>query len=373
MNRPRISIVLTVAAIVFALGAGGYYYVAYYYVPQKEAQLTMTSLTQSKPAIQDLYSGHYDSAIDTLRTLIKQAPTKNEQARLQELLMAGLFDTGNEKDTAEGASIAYTIVNDYSVPAWVRALAFNTISRVVLAHDLTFYKTYFNKSPFSGYLGTSGTDTVRVRDADLKMLQVSDEIYPTSFAEYGIAGLYTGMLIYNNIPAQQTPQDIANLAQKYVEEGDTRDDYSLYAPYSVILNQLFRARAIAVSSRILKNHSPEEVEPAYKRVNMVVDSLQSTGADLDTPKVQAVLLTWRFSYADFLLTFFGESRTSDIKTLLEPFATRATPEVISLLEKGGLGEIGHLPATDPVLVKALKLAAVSPEFKAFLVRMGVSF
>lgn len=372
MKHSRTYIVLTVLALVLALSLGAYYYSAYY-IPQKEARLTMISLENSKPAIQAIYNGQYDSAIDTLRTLIKQAPTRSEQARLQELLMASLFDKGSASETAEAATLAYSIANDYSVPAWIRAITYNTISRVVLAHDLTFYKTYFNKPPFSEYLGTSGSDTARVVAANLKLLQVSDEVYPTSFAEYGIAGAYAGMLIYNTIPAHQTPQDIATLAQKYVAEGDTRDDDILYAPYTVILNQLFRARAVALSNKILKNHTPEETEQAYKRVGAVADSLQSNGADMNNPKIQAVLLTWRFSYADFLMTLFGESRTSDIKTILKPFATQATPEVIPFLEKGGLGEVGQLPTTDLVRVKALKLAAVSPEFKTFLIKMGVSF
>jgi hypothetical protein len=368
MKHPRTYIVLTVVAVALALGVGCYYYVAYY-IPEKEADLTMISLTNSKPTIQALYNGQYDAAIANLRSLIKQAPTKTEKARLQELLMAALYDKGSESETAEAASITYSIINDYSVPAWIRAMTYNTTSRVVYAHDLAFYKTYFNKAPLSDYINVPGTDDVRVQAGYLKMLQASDEIYPTSFAEYNIAGHYF-MVDINNIPVQQTREELAALMQKYVVEGDTRDDSTLYAPYTIILNQLTRARAITLSNKIL-GKSPDTSEQAYKRVKAVADSLQESGVDMNNSKIQAVLLTWRFAYADFLLTVVGSGRTADIQKLLVPFGTTTSKDVIGFLV--GLNHIGDLPSTNVTRTRALKLAAVSPEFKAFLIRTGVSF
>jgi hypothetical protein len=370
MKHPRTYIGLTIMAIVLALGAGFYYYRASY-IPEKEAQLTMMSIAKSKPAIQSLYAGEYDSAIESLRSLIAQAPTRTDKARLQQLLMAALFDKGGDSNTMEAASLAYGIVNDYSVAPWVRAMAYNTISRVVLAHDQTFYQTYFNKSPFSDYANTQSAGVTHVQAAYLKILQVSDDIYPTSFAEYGIAGYY--FMVSLNNTSQQTPEELATLMQKYVAEGDTRDDFILYAPYTIILDQLTRARAITLSNKILKNHPTEDSERAYKQVQATAGALQGTGVDLNNPKIQAVLLTWRFAYADFLLTVIGTTRTADIKSLLVPFGTVTSSDIIGLLEKGSLRDVSHLPPTDITVVRAKKLATVSPEFKAFLVRMGVTF
>ncbi len=373
-------IALAVVALLLVAGAGGYYYAIY--IPEKEAKQIMTSLNSSKPAIQALYSGQYDVAEAGLRALIKEAPTKSEEARLQELLMATLFDTGNESKMAEAASIAYNLINDYSVPAWIRAVTYNTLSRVVFAHitDISFYQTYLGRPPFDAYLGTSGTDRERMRNAYLALLQTSDEIYPTSFAEYALANHYFGVVIRTS-PSQQVQEELAKLMQKYVAEGDTRDDSafvapgataSLYAPYTIILNQLFRAQAIALSNRILKN-SPKESEEAYARVKTTIDSIESMGVDMSNPKIQAVLFTWRFAHADFLMTLFGTVRTQDIQTLLVPFGTLTSQDVINFLEKNMLENIRPSSSTNVVRARALKLAAISPEFKAFLVRTGVQF
>src|SRR3989339_36202 len=133
-------IALVIIALLLAAGAT-FYYVSIYF-PGKEAQLTMTSIKNSKPAVDALYTGQYDIAETNLRALIEQAPTKSERARLQVLLMATLFDAGKDSANAEAASIAYNLVNDYSVPAWTRATAYNTLARVVYAHinDVSFYK-----------------------------------------------------------------------------------------------------------------------------------------------------------------------------------------------------------------------------------------
>ncbi|OGC96519.1 hypothetical protein A2590_02350 [Candidatus Adlerbacteria bacterium RIFOXYD1_FULL_48_8] len=374
-------IALVIIALLLAAGAT-FYYVSIYF-PGKEAQLTMTSIKNSKPAVDALYTGQYDIAETNLRALIEQAPTKSERARLQVLLMATLFDAGKDSANAEAASIAYNLVNDYSVPAWIRVTAYNTLARVVYAHinDVSFYKTYFNKPPFDVYLGTSGTNQARMWDAYFALFKASDEIYPTSMAEYSIAGYYF-MLLVTNSPIQQTREEVAALMQKYVAEGDTRDDrvsqapgvaISLYAPYTLILNQLIRAQATALSNKILKNHPAEESETAYIKVKTVAEYVQSTGVDMNNPKIQAVLFTWRFAYADFLMTIFGSDRADDIKTVLAPFGTLTSTSVINFLEKGGVGGIQNLPATNEIRIKALKLANVSPEFKAFLTRMGVKF
>lgn len=373
-------IALAVAALVLVAGAVIYYYRVY--IPEKEAQLTMKSLGNSKPSIEALYSGQYSVAEASLRPLIKQAPTRSEEARLQELLMATLFDSGNESKMAEAASIAYNLVNDYSVPAWIRATTYNTLSRVVYAHynDISFYATYLNKPPFDAYLSTSGTDRERMQNVYLKLLQVSDEIFPTSFAEYALANYYFGISL-NTSSTQQTQEDLAKLMRKYVAEGDTRNDSafvapgataSLYPPYTIILNQLFRAQAIALSNTIIKGSS-QESEEAYMRVKTVADSLQSRGEDMNNPKTQAVLFTWRFSYAAFLLKVFGDVRTSDIKTLLAPFETLTSQDAINFLENSMLGRIRQSSSTSGDRANALKLAAVSPEFKAFLIRVGVKF
>ena len=365
-------IALVIIALLLAAGAT-FYYVSIYF-PGKEAQLTMTSIKNSKPAVDALYTGQYDIAETNLRALIEQAPTKSEKARLQVILMATLFDTGKESDAEEAASLAYTLINDYSVPAWIRATAYNTLSRVVYAHTdtISFYTTYFNKAPLDSYLGTSGTDTDRIWSAYLKLLQVSDDIYPTSLAEYGIARYYV-MFLSDNSLTQQKREEIAVLMQKYIAEGDTRKDGGLYAPYNIILNQLSRADAIALSNKILQNHDLVESEQAYVQVKTVADGIESGGVDMNNSKIQAVLFTWRFTYAGFLLTEFGTARTPDIQNLLAPFGTLTSQDIITFLKKAKIGSIQDIPSTSGRYIKTLKLAAISPEFKTFLVRTGTKF
>ncbi len=354
-------------------GAGGYYYFKIY-LPAREHTLVMNSIQESHPARNALYAGDNATAISTLRSLIAKAPTKEERARLQHLLILGLFNIDNEADTSEAVSLSYTLINDYSVPAWIRALTLNHLALFMHGGGVNFYKKYFTQPPLDAFINTSGNDSTRAWTAYYKILALSDETYPTSYAEYSIAGnYYAGLLLSSRITTDQTPEAIATLMQKYVAEGDTRNDAYFYSADTIIIDGLYRARAMALSSRILKNKTPSDIEPYFKAVQTTIDQFKAKGQDMNLPAVEAAVLRWRFAYADFLLTNFGNTRNSSIVTLLAPFgsADATSPEIIGRLESIAL--IPTLSANDPTVVKAKNLAAISPEFKAFLVAEGVKF
>jgi hypothetical protein len=353
---------LITAAVIAAIGAvAGFLYYEKIYLPQQAL------VSEARNAYMTFNTGDFTSSIDTLRALIPDAPTKTEQGRLQVVLASALFGRNQDNDLTESISILKNVINDYSIAPWVRALALNNIATIVVTHNVTFYTHNFSDQSFASYLPNSGSDTERIRAVYYAILKSSDETYPTSFAEFSIAGNYLVPLIANSsLPASETAK-IAQDMQQYVIEGDSREDGVLYSTNTVLYGLLYRALAITSSGRILNNKTLEEREQAYRRVFDVAEyQAQTRSASTDSLLSKSALLWTGFWYANFLRLNYTD-RLTDIRALLAPFAQDAASNPYI----GSLGKLKNLPDTVYLKQQAVALGKISPEFKAFLSSTGV--
>lgn len=324
------------------------------------------SIQESQPAREAYDKGDYTTSINSLKSLTEKAPTKTERGRLQLLLASNLVARNQGDDFVEGARLYLQITNDYSIDAWIRALALKNIAHMVLVKPVNFYTSTFTTQPLNTLLPSSGSDRTKLNIAYLKILQLSDETYPTSGVEYTIAGSYYAPQVQNNYVAQDELKNVALLMQKYVAEGDTRQDQQFYSSNGLLLNYLNRARAIWVSSTILKNKTNEEQENAFKKALLASDEALKSSK---SAPVEAAALATRFYYAAFLLETFGNTRSSDIQELLKSFSAPVNSAV--RFNMGLLGSLHNQDSLSYAKITAIKLANSSKELGSFLDETGV--
>ena len=317
-------------------------------------------------ALTDFQIGDYSSVNTQLDSLIRQAPNKSEEGRLKVLLGSSQMADG---DTSKGVQTLKEVVNNYSIPAVWRATAlYNLAGAVDTQGTVVFYKLYFNEAPYASFLPTEGSDVSRVRAAYLKLLLLSDEIYPTSFAEYSIAGNYYAIEVAAGRNVGTTTESAAQLMQKYVELGDSRNDQDKYVPSALVIGYLYRASAINTSARILNTGSLAERDAAFQKVLTVATQYHQDGMDTKNIALGA-LVRARFFYASFLATNFSD-RDADIRALLKPFAMLDTNQPAWYLV--AFTRIPTMKETDFYRDQSKKLIKISPEYKDFLQKLHVT-
>lgn len=304
-------------------------------------------------------AGDFDAAIAGLLDAVSVAPDKSFEGKSKILLGATYVRRDSSGDKARGTALFKDVVSDPGMPADIRALAYTSIARLVLANDLTFYQLYFPEAPYNSYIPSTGSDLSKINEVYFKILQLSDVTHPNSYAEYLIAGTYyarVGAELMITAPDSSHLKEIASQAQKYIQAGDSKSNTGLYMPSVLLQSYLARAMGIVFSQSILKTSPLEAQEEAYRLVFNTADGF--TAADIKSAAVNDVLLRARFFYADFLMRSFPSSRNADIVDLLAPFKDASNPRL--------------LPDTTYARQEAAKLAEISPDFAAYLNATGVA-
>ena len=318
----------------------------------------MTYQSDAKTAHETFVSGDYKNSADQLTTLVAQAPNKSEMGRLKILLGVSYWYRNQNNDSAQAVKILKEVVNDYSIPAAWRAQALNSIARFVQDSSLAFYQLHFSEVPYSTFVPAEGTETQKLNAVYLALLKYSDDTYPTSWAEYAIAYHYASLSASSSKDAEL--KQYVQMMQLYVQDGDSRQDQSIYSPSVLIQSYYYRALSIARSA-VLEGLTPEsikKVEEAYRRVFET-----STRLDQDERGVQLLLRT-RFYNANFLSMQTG--REVEVQELLKPFATKDASTAGIFFTS-----LKDVPDTNFNKVVAIKLAKISPDFNLFLSRVGV--
>lgn len=334
--------------------------------PPSVEQMTQTSLQQSVPLRNAYYNGDYNGPIADLPALIANAPTRSERARLQLLLASSLLARNQGDDLVQGVSLIKKIVNDYSVDPWIRAVALSDLARIVPGNSVAFYAQNLTDDPFSTYLPSTGSDTQKLDTAALKILQLADDTFPNSATEYLTLGSYYLPALEGGWIASTDLASTAKTMQTYVMEGDFRNDQNLFSPSTVLFGLTYRARALWQTALILKNKTLDEQEVAFKNIFSTADAYQKSGTNMDGPIVAAAVLRARFWYADFMLNNGGHSRAGEIEAILRPFGS-ASPSNSYVR----LFATADTVTFDKRKTEAIKLAAISPEFKSYMVAMGI--
>jgi hypothetical protein len=319
----------------------------------------------SQVARKNFDEGNYDEALQQYQSLLKAAPNKVEYGKLSVFVAASLVNRDRGEDLAAGVKIYKTIVSDYSLqPIW-RAIALTDIASLIRFRPVSFLQNNFPDTFYSSLLPENGTEQSRLDTVYYKLLMLSDETYPTSNAEYRLAFYYSEVLHTANFATTPETIEAATLAQKYVAEGDSRQDLPFFPPVIILNNYLGRTFGFSGSSVILQNKTVEERDAAYQLLFSTADSLQQDS--LAGPSA-GVLLTARFYYANFIRTYYPE-QIEKIQNLLEPYGQLSSaPPTPSIFHN-----LPSHPDSSFVKSKSLLLAEISPKFKKFLTQLGITF
>lgn len=317
-------------------------------------------------------SGDRDEAIEAFQKLLPDAPNKTEEGKLKILLASQLFFRNDNGDRAEAVKLYKSVINDFTMPPYVRAIALNNVASSIVGQSISFYKLHFPEPPFNEFIPSTGSDNFKLTHAYMKILELSRDTYDTSAAAYEIAGNYYApalSIVPSNARKERvagmTEEDAARLIERYVSEGDELKDEDLHLPHVNAEKYLFRALALNTSGRVL-NRDLEEREEGFKRV-LQYGTRYDTGS---YEKTQEVLLQARFFYADFLSENFGEERHNDIREILAPFGAAARGTDFSSVKTREYFS-RRMAAQSGNIVKSRSgnLIEISPEFKEFFANL----
>lgn len=365
------STILILLGIVLAVSIAFLLYTRYSYQGGIDTMTAFNEKYEEGKILQG--SGDYTKAVDVFTGILKDVPEKRDEGYLKIFIAGNLFLRNEGDDQAKSIQTYKEVLNDPEMPAYVKAKVLTDLAGIVNKKDESFYRAYFSEKPFSDFLPASGTSGSKMSAVYLKMLQLSDETFPNSNAEYLIAGnYYTPLLVNNTLPGSTTPQQAAKIIQEYVKKADllAPSDESSYKPQIVVQRYFFRALAMNASSRILENISTTEREAAFKLALEKGMPYENTS---DYPTIAAVMKT-RFYYANFLMEFFGKDRYPEIVTVLQPFgkASSGSDQSFKLTRAAFITSVAMKPSSDFVRTRALSLAKISPEFSQFLTSLGVT-
>lgn len=336
----------------------GYYA---YYLYKKNMNLEY--IKKAREVTQLFQSGQTD-IISDLQNLLKDPPNKSEEGRLKLLLAASFWGRGQEGDLVEAVKIYKKIIDDFTIPPLWRAQALNNVADMIRANELSFFQVYFPESFYKEVLPTEGLDRERVMGVYAGLLKKSDEIHPTSYAEYSLAGnYYTSLLASNRVPLSEIEQ-VASLIYRYIQEGDGRGDATIYSPWVRLTGLYYRALGTTRSSMALNTviASSTDIEAAYQQIFTTADLLnqkEPAGASY------GVLMRSRFFYANYLTNLQG--RDSDINKILEPFS-QVEPSHPRLRF---FSDMKNLPEGNFLRVATERLMQKSEAFKLFMEKAGM--
>lgn len=367
MPLNRVQYISVIVLILLIAGA-----VAFLYYKKNEAntiQINELEMSMFKKQYEGAkikhFSGDYSIAIDDYKRLLDRAPDKAAEGKLKILIAGSLFLRNENDDRVRSIKMYKSVINDYKIPPYVRALALNDIASLVIGQNEAFYELYFPEAPFNSYLSDSKTSASRVSAAYLKILELSDETYPNSYAEYAIAGnYYTPLLVNSKLEGIDSAQ-IARKIQDYIKRGDSQSDEGIYSTFLVLRGLLYRATALNASNRVLDNVPREQREESFRLIFQKWSPYESTNDSFS----HFTVMKARFFYANFLLESFGLERLEDIKELLKPYATAVYGlDLASELTRNYFAEFKS--GERFITISALRLAEASPEFREFLINVG---
>lgn len=348
MNK-KIILIITISCLLLLAAVFLYYY-----------EMRVRSFKKDYVQVKEVYfSGDYSASIPVLQALLQQAPDKEKEAYAKMFLGASYIKRNQEPDDLKkGTQLFKEVINDLKVPPRARALAYNDIADYTLGNGVSFFKLYFPEAPFNSFVPSLEKDSNNavsssIRDVYFKILELSMQVYPTSYAEYAIAGNYYAPLLVNNVSIGTTTEETAQILQTYVQKGDERNDAYLYVHSLLLRGYLYRALAITASGRVLETPIAER-EAAWK---FIFDKASTFTDVANNQSVYQVLMKARFYYANFLMRDIGASRDADIREILKPFGEASSTSAT-------------LSRDAYVRAQTMKLAKLSPEFSAYLTRVG---
>lgn len=300
------------------------------------------------------------------------------------LRITGIYNRFISGDTTEKKKAAAddlkAMIRDLSLPAASRAAALGMLGEFTLfVPDAVSKEIIFNDAPYDGYLREAKGDVVT---AQRIIYEKSIETSPHSLYYNLIAYWYAQQLMKNlsltkDVRSQYMKNLLTNVgqAEKYVARdlANERAQQQLFRPVRMV-RILFTGAVNYGVLGILREAKAEDVEAKFKATLNLGEQFVA-----DAPTQDQLLLV-RLWYADFLRQRFGESRRTDIESLLKPLEILPTAgdtryTTLNYLRK----ELAESAVRNPTRYRYIdfqdiqKLAAFEPSFRKVLVELGWKF
>lgn len=357
---------LVVCGIILVVILGIWFGYEKIYLPELQKKEVAAHIEKYTAAQKAYYSHDFTASISSISAELKGSLTPDQKGRLDLLLAASLWSRGQGSDIEKSIQTYAAVGADASFPTLQRVAAMNSAAMEIssLGITATQYQAYLLTTPFLAYLPKTGSDYARMQDVYFHILAASDQMYPNSFAEYAIADNYYVPLL-NGIEATTTSQkNLATAMQKYITQGDTKNDSALYGRDSSlpVWGNIYRALALNASAKVLGNKTLTQREAGFQ---LALQTAQ-THLQQDNSSFSTLVLLSSFYYAAFLRTESYPAQKSKILALLDVFkGVDSTKTDVSYF-----ANLKHKPKTDIVKSLAEELATISPAFKAFYNSVG---
>ncbi len=359
--------IMAIVVVLIAILSGAYFFYSKISSRQKSEQFLSS---YNKALALSRVLGKEDETIEKFKEALSLAPDAEVSANITLITALDLYARNRGNDRVEAVGLIKNIIKNSNISAPRRAAALNGLAMILISDsaidiDEGFAKKYvFNDEPYAGYLSKTNEDVWR---ATRMISEEADKLHPSRLSKTTIALMIARDLYNGKTEPGLSQKDTAYLIQKNISESDTIIDdpnFSfLSAEQALLMTE--RATALGISELVLKNISQNDIEAAYKQA--------ISAADSDTGNFNSQLMGMyaRFNYAKHLIGSFGDSRKSEILPLLAEIISADRPQYKSF--HNFLGVIAGYPKDNLMKISTLKLAVLSPDFRAFLTRYGWSF
>ena len=283
------------------------------------------------------------------------------------ILATALFSRNTGTDRQQAAVMLKEIIADQTLSAAIRASAYSYMAswQYTYGSQEVMKEYVFNTSPYSDYLAQQKGD---VTEATVYLLTLANNLQANAFNNYESAGLLAFKL--RNMYIESTnkeQQEVARRAQAYIVSGDSLmqevQTSSFYQQNPGALLFLYTTKSIALATT--QPFFPESISNAK-----VSDSFEKALSSIEAAKgsLQAKFTApnARFEYAVWL------TATKDSKD-----ANTKAAEIVSSIRAGDSESFDSYIKTIHARTSrsyakrgAIRVAAVSPEFKKYLLSQG---
>jgi hypothetical protein len=355
MERSKKTIIITLSAFLFlVLGTGLYWYL-------KDSPLFFSSeykyeeqYTQIQSAISQ---GNYDDAITSAPQLIVLATSVNDKASANILLADALFFRNETGDRQNAATLLKAIVTEDDISPAVKANAYTHMASwsYFLLDPIQMKDLIFNSPPYDTYLSASGGN---IEQATMKLLAMSQALYPSTYADYLEAEFASASLLNAGInikdPSQiQTAQGIL----QDVTSGDALFSHiatSTIAPGDLSYFDLLRSMSLGTASRFLPSISTSTVDASYDNTIAIADSDSQSGPS----RFESCLA--RLMYSASLDAREHNLKNEKIKEMLDYIAANHTSGFDTYMLY-----VDALPKNNPFKQQVANFLVLSPNFAAY--------
>ena len=359
----RSSYLKAIAAFVFflLLTGGGIYW---YRVGQKREGGELREriqLTQEKRR-----AGNLDESIAELERELKEAPTKDLEARIRNHLAFDLRERNEGDDRRRAVMLFKENVDDPLVPTNWKAHSLNAALNMIGGQDLEFAReVLFSKEAFGSFL-ENGSIGLAFR----RGYEKSFEYYPTAMAAF-LAGYWYVDQLRNPATSSHDKEIFLAELKRWVQLGEglltaaEKGGYEKTAISSIYKYAAYDYRTIAFISRAARDR--EKAEEYFRRSREILDSE-------DTVYTFVASHTNGFDFAAFLWEAYGQNRIAEISSLLtfpEPRPEYRDYPIMFyefLASETKPGHERHLHHRD-----ILTLRDNVPEFREFLKERGLEY